>query len=134
MRIAIPLVSALFLTLCLVSVAEAQLPTARIVTRGASPEMVKTGPWSSVSSGLSNVGLGTKVWLEAKAVRGSGVSPLHFDTITAVTWRVISKPAGSSTSVVNIDTATGLMGLIAVMLPDSQGVYDVGLTVTTANG
>src|SRR5512134_1753522 len=134
MRAGLPRCTAVLFALLLVSTAGAQTPTARVLIRGASPEMIKTGPWSTVSSGLSNVGQGTKVWLEAKAVTGTSVSNFHYDTITTLTWRIVSMPAGSSASIVNTDSATGFIGLSAMFLPDSQGIYQIGLTVTTANG
>lgn len=113
-------------------------PTAKIVVRGVTPTYLSTTPspkpFTTISTGLANVGRGSNVWLEARALMGTVPSTLHYDTLTSVTWQVISAPAHSVATIHANDTATGLKGFTAVLVPDSLGQYQIGLTVTTANG
>ena len=111
-------------------------PTAKIVIRGGSPGLIKAFPkeFNTSSNGLPNVGKGSKVWLEAKALRGTVPTTLHYDTLTAVAWSVIKAPSGSVATIQKTDTANGLMGSTAMFIPDMVGTFQIGLTVTTANG
>ncbi len=126
----------ILLILAVGNIVMAQAPTARIVIRAGSPGLISAAPgeFNAVSNGLPNVGRGSKVWLEAKALRGSVPSTLHFDTLTSAIWQVISAPGGSTATIQPTDTATGLKGFTALFVADSIGQYLVGLTVTTANG
>jgi predicted CXXCH cytochrome family protein len=114
----------------------AQAPTARIVIRAGSQGLIQTAPgeFSTQSNGLPNVGRGSIVYLEAKALRGAIPNTLHFDTLVSATWQIVSAPGGSTATVSPTDTANGLKGFTARFVPDSIGQYLIGLTVTTANG
>lgn len=134
MRIVTVVLVIAVLVVSIVGTAAAAPPKARINIKGVSPEMVKTGKWKTVSSGLPNVGRGSNVWLEALALNGTVPSSLHFDTLLTATWRILSAPTGSVASIMPIDTSNGLKGFAAVFVPDSLGQYEIGLVVTTANG
>ncbi|MDE3056804.1 MAG: T9SS type A sorting domain-containing protein [Bacteroidota bacterium] len=110
-------------------------PTAKIVIKGASPDMVKFFPkeFNSTTTGLSNVGRGTKVWLEAASVFGTGTSS-YYDTLVSVTWQIVAKPTGDTSKIVATDTANGFKGFTALFVPDTIGQYQIGLTVTSTNG
>lgn len=110
-------------------------PTAKIIIKGASPDMVKFYPkeFNATTTGLSNVGRGTKVWLEAASVNGTGTS-MYYDTLISVVWQVVSKPTGSTAQILPTDTLNSLKGFTALFVPDSIGQYQLGLTVTSTNG
>ncbi len=122
----------LLLIFAVAGVAVAQ-PTARIVIRGGSSGLIQAHPseFSSSSNGLPNVGKGSTVYLEARAVIGTNI---HYDTLISVAWQIISAPAGSVATIMATDTATGLLGFTARFVPDTLGQWLIGLTVTTANG
>ncbi len=126
----------LLLIFAVVGTMTAQVPTARIVIRGGSPGLIGSNPgeFKTSSNGLPNVGKGSIMYLEAKAVRGTSTSDLHYDTLTQVTWQIISRPAGSVATINPTDTANGLKGFTATFTPDTLGQFLIGLTVTTANG
>ncbi len=113
----------------------AQGPTARIVIRGGSPGNILANPseFSTSSNGLPNVGKGSIVYLEAKALTGASPN-WHYDTLTVVSWQILSAPAGSVATIDPTDTANGLMGSTARFVPDTVGQWLIGLTVTTLNG
>jgi hypothetical protein len=115
----------------------AQAPNAVIVVKGVTSNMSKLpspNPYRTIATGLSNVGRGTNVWLEAAATRGVVPSTIHYDTLVSVTWRIISAPGTSTATIVPVDTANGLKGFSALLVPDIRGQYQIGLVVTTSNG
>ncbi len=125
----------LLIILACSGVAFATPPTAKIIIKGASPDMVKFFPkeFNATTTGLSNVGRGTKVWLEAASVYGSGTSS-RYDTLVSVVWQIVSRPAGDTSKILPTDTANALKGFTALFVPDTIGQYQIGLTVTSTNG
>jgi predicted CXXCH cytochrome family protein len=128
--------SVILLILAFAGMSLAQAPAARIVIRAGSPGLIGSNPseFSTSSNGLPNVGRGSIVYLEAKALRGTVPSTLHLDTLTLATWTIISAPSGSTATIHATDTANGFKGATAVFIPDSIGQYLVGLIVSSANG
>jgi predicted CXXCH cytochrome family protein len=125
----------LLIILACSGIAFATPPTAKIIIKGASPDMVKFFPkeFNSTTTGLSNVGKGSKVWLEAASVYGSGTSS-RYDTLVSVVWQIVSRPANDTSKILPTDTANGLKGFTALFVPDTIGQYQLGLTVTSTNG
>lgn len=89
----------------------------RIDIRGVSPRAVAadtSGYYDQVSSGLNVVGVGEKVYLEARAI-GAG-------TLQGSDWEMAGRPTGSTVELSGID------GLRAILVPDVAGLYLVRMT------
>lgn len=104
--------------------AEAKPPTAKVVVQGLSPKMVADQKLTTgTSSGLPVVGLGETVYL-----KGVGVPDTVTKTITAYTWAIKSTPTGSKAAL------SATTGEKITFVPDTTGVFVIGLTVKDSNG
>lgn len=119
MRHFVRLSLSLFLVLCVVGLMNAQ--TARIIVKGVSPDIQAAGLYNAVSSGLPNVGKGTKVWLEAEVIYSG-----YLDTIISQSWSTVPPPGGFAQALHN-DTTTYL-------IPDTTGQYLVTVNITSNHG
>lgn len=98
---------------------------AKIVTEAVTPEklilMGLTSTTNSVSTGLNVVGKGTYVYLSAKNIKNT-------DHVTSVEWSVISKPAGSTVTLNNMENNW------VNFLADKSGKYEIKVHLSTAGG
>jgi len=112
----------LFILLFLIGAVFAQNPpTALIEVVAYSPQELEEMGWHTPpSSGLTNVGNGTLVYL--KGMEKSG------QEITAYTWSITSQPNGSTATLDSTDTPQ------TTFRPDLVGEYIIQLSITTTNG
>lgn len=97
-------------------------PTARITVEYFSPQDVHDAiqPYADeISSGISNLGIGEKVYLRANPG----------ETMTSYTWTLKEQPTNSSAALVQTSDPA-----VVTLVPDSTGQYLVGLVVTDASG
>ncbi len=100
--------------------ATAATTIARIAPMGVSPRAVAESPsdiFDEVSSGLTAVGVGEKLYLRGEANHGS--------TVGGYQWTVLSRPSGS---VVWVSAGEGE---IVTLRPDKVGAYVVQMTPLT---
>jgi predicted CXXCH cytochrome family protein len=123
----------LFVLSCGMNVQAATI-NAKINIVGVTTEMknANSNLYKSTTTGLPNVGLGSHVYLEAKAIKGTSV--LDFYPVTNATWTILSAPSGSTATIVPTDTATSLVGLTAFFVSDVVGSYQIQLDVVTDSG
>jgi hypothetical protein len=115
------LIQLAILCIMLLNVAEAQ--RAKIVNEAVTPHSVTTLglPTNSVSTGLDIVANQTYVYLSALNIGNA-------DTIQTATFSILSKPAGSTT------TLTTFGPKWVYFKPDVKGEYNIGLNIVTATG
>lgn len=111
------------LTLMVVLLSFALLPAQELMvkTMGVSPAAIKAdtvgnphylGIRDRVSTGLTNVGVGTKVYLKAE----------YADSfLTSVSWSLTAKPGGSAAEITAAEEADS----VATFVPDVKGSYTV---------
>ncbi len=106
------------LIMLIAAFAWAAAPKAIITLDAWSPYEV-IGTTKMTSSGLKVIGVGETWYLKGAASAG---------TVTQYAWTLKSKPAGSLAALTATDAAT------CELIPDKTGQYEVGLSVTTADG
>jgi hypothetical protein len=96
---------------------------AKIVNEAVTPHDLTTGEFTtnSVSSGLDVVAKGTYVYLSAENIGNS-------DQITSAVFEIVSKPSGSNTTIETVNSTW------IQFKPDTNGAYQIKLTITTASG
>jgi hypothetical protein len=139
----VQLMAAAMITIAQPRPAQAATPLqARIVPRPLTPGDVtayQLAPGTEFSGGLSTVGLGQPVYLEAWVN-----SAIPTSEILGVTWAVTNQPIGSTAVLTNsplgsnvpiYEPADRLVSQVAgriVLRPDTRGQYTVTATITTA--
>jgi len=115
-----------FLLLVVVTAVGFSAPRPKIVINYVTPYTWKTTPSlipdSTISQGMRVTPKGTWVYLSAKNFNDT-------TSITSSTWTILSKPTGSSASIITIP-ALGWVKFKA----DSTGTYSLKLSITTATG
>ena len=95
------------------------------------PDKYKSANANQTTSGLKNVGVGTRVVMEASAVYGTGTKYADVGlTVTGATWGV----TGPKGVVTFQDTSTGTPSGVVYFVPDTVGAYTVTMTATTDSG
>lgn len=89
------------------------------------------------SSGLLNVGVGTRVYLSGPNLDASGASAMvpaneNGDPITDWAWTLTTRPAGSSATFIDSGTNASVLEFPS-FIPDVPGVYVVDFNSTTGN-
>ncbi len=101
-------------------------PKPKILVQGVTPNMLLTTPAlvpdSCVTTGLSNVGNGTFVYLSVMNVGDTAA-------VQSSTWTFNSKPSGSTATLTSVP-ALGWYKFFA----DLKGVYQVKVSITTSTG
>lgn len=114
----------LLLILVFVPLVKAKVPTAKIIIKSIPPaqKMQDAEGNPIVTSGLSNVGKGTHVFLEAIGEDPDGGS------ITSYLWKLSKIPSGSKATLSDMDSK------VTSFIPDLVGQYTVELIVTDDQG